>query len=295
MNSSNCLERRKMNTFPSSFDATCSVLRVRLNSVLRSIHMPKSLRTLFNLVRQPQLTNNPASLGAARRRNSVWARRALRAAVLMARLNHLFVIIVALARPSEMLVYPPCTAEVRRVASLSTTTMLAASGDDDHRIASLRLLNFVQRRLELTSAEAEQVVRLRPSSVFEFSVGRDVGNGHDDRTHLCTSEAHRTLEFLETRLALTMDDLRRLVVANPLVLGYSVEATLSPSLDFLEAHLQLSTEQLRKVVVSLPPVLSLSVEANLKPKLAHLKSRLHLSTEEMRRVVVAHPKILGYR
>ena len=75
------------------------------------------------------------------------------------------------------------------------------------------------------------------------------------------------------------------------VLGYSIEANITPSLAKLQARLKLSDAQLQKMLVAMPAVL---FEKNLGPKLDWLQHELQLSTADLRARVLAAPAILGY-
>eukprot|EP00588_Corethron_pennatum_P023005 CAMPEP_0194319256 /NCGR_PEP_ID=MMETSP0171-20130528/15724_1 /TAXON_ID=218684 /ORGANISM="Corethron pennatum, Strain L29A3" /LENGTH=60 /DNA_ID=CAMNT_0039076403 /DNA_START=1 /DNA_END=180 /DNA_ORIENTATION=+ len=59
-----------------------------------------------------------------------------------------------------------------------------------------------------------------------------------------------------------------------------------PSLAALQERLSLSEEQLRKVVVTCPRVLGCSFESNIAPSLAGLQKQLSLNEAQLRKVVV---------
>ena len=101
-------------------------------------------------------------------------------------------------------------------------------------------------------------------------------------------------DALQSRLALSEAQLRKVVVAHPQVLGCSFESNISPSLDALQSRLALSEAQLQKVVVALPPVLGCSFESNIGPKLDYLQSALALQLDALRDRVVRFPALLGY-
>ena len=83
-------------------------------------------------------------------------------------------------------------------------------------------------------------------------------------------------------------------MAQPQVLGYSFESNILPSLTALQSRLALSDAQLKKVVVGLPSVLGYSFESNIGPKLDYLQSTVSLSLDDMRDRVVVCPAILSY-
>ena len=49
------------------------------------------------------------------------------------------------------------------------------------------------------------------------------------------------------------------------MLGYSVEDNMAPKLDWLQARLELDAAQLRELVVAQPTLLGYSVDANIAP------------------------------
>ena len=70
--------------------------------------------------------------------------------------------------------------------------------------------------------------------------------------------AEATFGELKQRLRLSEDELKKVILRQPSVLGYSYENKLSPSLTSLQQRLSLSDAQLKKVVLSLPAVLGYS-------------------------------------
>ena len=104
----------------------------------------------------------------------------------------------------------------------------------------------------------------------------------------------RTLTYLKTRLALSPEQLRKVVVASPQALGYSVETHIEPKLAYLETRLGLSQDQLRKVVVAFPTALSCSIEENLEPTLAFYGEALRLDTRGLAAFIYGFPTALGY-
>merc|ERR1712070_164396 len=73
------------------------------------------------------------------------------------------------------------------------------------------------------------------------------------------------------------------------------EGKIRPSLEALQKRLRLSDEeQLRKLVLRLPAVLGYSFKANLEPKLAYLEHELGISRGKVRDRVLRMPALLGY-
>ena len=106
--------------------------------------------------------------------------------------------------------------------------------------------------------------------------------------------ATRRCDALEARLALSEEQLRKVVVRRPSLLGLSFDANVAPTLAKLQARLGLSEAQLQRLVVANPMLIGCSFHANVEPSLAKLQNRLQLSEEQLRKVVVAHPPVLGY-
>ena len=96
---------------------------------------------------------------------------------------------------------------------------------------------------------------------------------------------------LQTRLALSDTQLRKIALATPELLGYRAEVSVLPKLTALQTRLALSDEQLRKVVLAKPNLLYYNFESNLLPKLGALQSRLELSDTQLQRIVMVQPRI----
>ena len=69
---------------------------------------------------------------------------------------------------------------------------------------------------------------------------------------------------------------------------------MEPKLDWLQTRLDLDGEQLRKIFMTNPTLLYLSVEDNLEPKLQWLQTRFHLDDVQLRKMVLTLPSLLGY-
>ena len=100
------------------------------------------------------------------------------------------------------------------------------------------------------------------------------------------------VEALQRLLALSDADaatVQRKVRGKSLGLG-----NLEPKLAYLETRLALSREQLCKVVVAMPTLLGYSVDANLEPKLVFYADALRLDKAGLAAFVCRFPTALGY-
>ena len=95
------------------------------------------------------------------------------------------------------------------------------------------------------------------------------------------------LDWLQTRLELDAAQLK-LVVAQPTLLGYGVDANMAPTLDWLQIRLDLDDAGLRKAVLVKPQLLNYSVEDNMAPTLEWLQTRLDLDDAGLRKVVLGN-------
>ena len=141
-------------------------------------------------------------------------------------------------------------------------------------------------------ATADYLLRLgcteEQASKAEGRLLPSIRDSLDDATVEATSSA------LQSRLALSDEELRKVLLTLPSVLGLSFETNVSPSLDALQSRLALSDAQLKRVVLLLPTVLGYSFESNISPKLDYLQSALALPLDALRDRVVRFPPLLGY-
>jgi hypothetical protein len=102
------------------------------------------------------------------------------------------------------------------------------------------------------------------------------------------------LDWLQERLALDDEGLRKLVCHIPRVLGLSIDENIKSKLDWLQERMALDDEGLSKLVCRYPSVLSMSIEDNLEPKLDWLQERLGRNDTELSQLVCRFPSVLGY-
>jgi hypothetical protein len=102
------------------------------------------------------------------------------------------------------------------------------------------------------------------------------------------------LSWLQDRLSLDDESLRKLVRRLPSVLSFSIENNLDPKLSWLQDRLSLDDKSLSKLVQTLPAVFCYNIEGNLDPKLSWLQERLELDIKSLSKLVQAMPPLLGY-
>ena len=141
--------------------------------------------------------------------------------------------------------------------------------------------NWFVERLGCTEAEGEKAAgRLLP--------------GVRDWLDTDWQRADETRSSVQQLLGLSEAEVRKLVLRQPAVLGYSVEENVRPTVAALRSLLGLSEAEVRKLVLTLPAVLGYSIEENVRPTVAALRSLLGLSEAEVRKVVLRLPAVLGY-
>ena len=106
--------------------------------------------------------------------------------------------------------------------------------------------------------------------------------------------ADETRSSVQQLLGLSEAEVRKLVLRQPQVLGYSVEENVRPTVAALRSLLGLSEAEVRKLVLRQPSVLGQSVEENLRPTVAALRQLVDLDEEEVRAAVLRVPALLSY-
>ena len=106
--------------------------------------------------------------------------------------------------------------------------------------------------------------------------------------------ANATIAALSSRLGLKPDELKRVVLHLPAILGYDYERNIEPKLTFLQQRLQLTKWELRKIVVTTPAVLSYSIDQNLAPKIDYLEQHLEIDIFDLALKIIAFPPLLTY-
>ena len=102
-------------------------------------------------------------------------------------------------------------------------------------------------------------------------------------------------EGLQRQLGLDNDEIKKIVLSRPAILGLDFESSLAPALDGLQGRVGLSKEELRRVVIRLPTLLGYNFHSNVNPKITALQSFLGLSDEELKRVLISSPSVRAPR
>ena len=96
---------------------------------------------------------------------------------------------------------------------------------------------------------------------------------------------------LQLRLQLNGSALKKMILRAPSILSCSVENSIAPTLDWLEERLGLNENELRRLAHNRPQLLVLKLE-NLRSKLEFLQFRLHVDDLSLKRIVLRSPTIL---
>ncbi|KAL7542910.1 hypothetical protein ACHAXR_012758 [Thalassiosira sp. AJA248-18] len=101
-----------------------------------------------------------------------------------------------------------------------------------------------------------------------------------------------TLDYLQTRLLLDNNSLKKLVLLAPHILGCSIEENIEPKLDWLQERLALNDIQLGKMISRQPYTLGCSITDNLAPTLYWLQQRLSLDDSTISKIIQSNPQIM---
>ena len=145
-------------------------------------------------------------------------------------------------------------------------------------------MDFLQEDLQLSPRQIRSITTTSPSVIRYY------------RTNL-----RRNLAFLRgPALSLSEDDLRKVVLKRPQLLGYSLEK-LESTTEFYREYLGLYGEMLGKLLQRFPFLLAYSVENNLKPTVILIRDEIFGHHDEVSHrieatsaVVIKFPQILGY-
>ncbi|CAM9704643.1 unnamed protein product [Phaeothamnion confervicola] len=113
---------------------------------------------------------------------------------------------------------------------------------------------------------------------------------------LSVATISRTAAFLRDGVGLSPPELRRVIVRFPQVLGCSPKALAAKRAFCVDGDngLGLDDDGLRAVVLAQPSLLGLSVEGNLEPKVKLLCREMGATVAELRVAVLANPSLLEY-
>ena len=87
------------------------------------------------------------------------------------------------------------------------------------------------------------------------------------RSHVGDTTEWPPTSISQTRLELDEEELKKMVVAFPAVLNYSVEGNMEPKLGFFQEELGLSPSEVRASIVSAPARLGYSLKTRYRPRL----------------------------
>jgi len=102
-----------------------------------------------------------------------------------------------------------------------------------------------------------------------------------------------TLAAVQEHLELSDAELRKMVLREPQIIGYSFESNIKPTLAAVQEHLELSDAELRKMVLSMLAIIGYSFEANNKPKLGWLQDSLGLDKKQLLLLVQKQGTLFG--
>ena len=89
----------------------------------------------------------------------------------------------------------------------------------------------------------------------------------------------RTIGYFRYELNMVAAQVKKVMYRAPTILGLNLEDTIRPKVQFLQSTLDLSDDELHTVLVAMPSLLLLSSDGNLQPKIEYLSSVLLSSTE----------------
>lgn len=109
-----------------------------------------------------------------------------------------------------------------------------------------------------------------------------------------TENMEETLNWLQKRLHLDDGKLTKLICRAPYTLGCSVSENLEPTLDWIQSRLNsLDDFTISRVVQKMPRILHLNIEANLEPKFDWLQHQFNLDDDALGKMVQRSPTFLG--
>jgi len=108
------------------------------------------------------------------------------------------------------------------------------------------------------------------------------------------SELEARANWLQHRLDLTEEQMKKLFKRMPVLLAYSIEDNIEPKLRYFQSRLALNEVNLRSIITQMPTLLGLSVEKNIEPKLKYLQTRLELNDSKLRGIIKKMPMLLAY-
>lgn len=138
-------------------------------------------------------------------------------------------------------------------------------------------VELLRRTMHLSDGDVRSILEMQPT-ILHLSAERNIGP---------------TLLFLLRSLDLGRDELRRLVVASPCILCYSV-SNLKTKIGFFATVLEYSVPECRDLFLREPGLLRASVTKGLGPHVQFLANEMELDLPQLQTLVQKNPKILLY-
>ena len=106
-----------------------------------------------------------------------------------------------------------------------------------------------------------------------------------------TENIRKKVENLRTLMGFSDEDIRILIERQPALLQLSADNNVSPTVEYLLSNLELTVEELRKIVLACPALISYS-RSNLRAKIQFFRSVIGLSTGELKNLWLKEPKLI---
>lgn len=115
-------------------------------------------------------------------------------------------------------------------------------------------------------------------------------NRHKPTLRTKVSSAQERLDFLQS-VGVKTEDLVKIILKQPQILGYTIENNIKPHIDFLRG-LGVPDSRLGQIITANPSFFSYSLELSLKPKVRFLTEEVGIKRTDLGKVVILGPEIL---
>ena len=100
--------------------------------------------------------------------------------------------------------------------------------------------------------------------------------------------------FLHKEMAISIDDIRKIVKKNPRVLLYSIETNLTEKLiSFLVMRLRMESRHVCKILLAFPELLDYNLENTMLPIARYFMTDLEFSPTEFRAILLKYPRLMS--